>query len=275
MVTTATRILVTVGLSLAVAGPAAAHPGLPHGGTAPSLAAAAGTKVALRGCFLTAVFVPREASVLQPVFHRPLDLSMTFYGPDPLLGVWGMSCERAKVAGRRVGQVITSLVGVPVGLTSPDAVPLANNFGHALIRIDTSSRVLARALRQAGLPGKATPKARYRHSRGAVPSSGRMLVPGKYGVAVSASDLDPTNPHDHVNRFEHRGADRRTGTMSLAITDAIDRFCFPDGGTCKATVRAPRRSAMGRLLGGRTAPVRAGFDHERLPRIDLVLRRGR
>ena len=90
-----------------------------------------------------------------------------------------------------------------------------------------------------------------------------MLVPGKYGVAVSASDLDPTNPHDHVNRFEHRGADRRTGTLSLAITDAVDRFCFPDGGTCKATVRAPRRSAMARLLGGRTAPVRAGFDHER------------
>ena len=276
MATTATRILVTVGLSLAVAGPAAAHPGLPHGDTAPSLAAAGGTKVALRGCFLTAAFVPREASVLRPVFQRPLDLSQTFYGPDPLLSVWGMSCERAKVAGRRVGRVITSLVGVPVGLTSPDAVPLANNFGHALIRIDTSSRVLARALRRAGLPGKTRPKARYRHSRrGVVPFRGRMLVPGRYGVAVSASDLDPTNPHDHVNRFEHRGTDGRRGTMTLAITDAIDRFCFPEGGTCTATVRAPRRSAMARLLGGRSAPVRAGFDHERLPRIDLVLRRGR
>ena len=270
------RVLLTVGLSLAVAESAAAHPGLPHGEAARLLAAAGGTKVTLRDCFLTAVFVPREASVLRPVFQRPLDLSQTFYGPDPLLGVWAMSCEGARVAGTRVGRVTTSLVGVPNDLTSPGAVPLANNFGHALIRIETTSPVLARALRRARLPGRTTPKARFRHSRrGSVPFRGRLLVPGKYGVAVSASDLDPTNPHDHVNRFEHRGADGRTGTLSLAITNAVDRFCFPDGGTCSATIRAPRRSAMARLLGGRSAPVRAGFDHERLPRIALVLRRGR
>ena len=270
------RVLLTVGLSLALAEPAAAHPGLPHGDAARSIAAAGGTKVKLRDCFLTAVFIPREASVLRPVFHRPLDLSQTFYGPDPLLGVWAMSCEGGRVAGRRVGRVTTSMVGVPDGLTSPDAVPFANNFGHALLRIDTTSRVLARALRRAGLPGRTTPKARYRHSRrGSVPFRGRLLVPGRYGVAVSASDLDPTNPHDHVNRFQHRGLDRRTGTLDLAITNAVDRFCFPDSGTCSATVRAPRGSALARLLGGRSAPVRAGFDHERLPRIDLVLRRGR
>ena len=269
-------ILLAIVLSLAVAGSGAAHPGSPHVDGARALAAAGGTKVTLRDCFLTAAFVPREASVLQPVFRRPLDLSQTFYGPDPLLGVWGMSCEGARVAGRRAGRVIASLVGVPVGLTSPEALPFANYFGHALIRIDTSSRLLARALRRAGLPGRAAPKVRYRHSRrGSVPFSGRLLVPGRYGVAVSASDVDPTNPHDHVNRFEHRGADGRTGVMSLAITDALDRYCFPAGGTCSVRVRAPRGTAMARLLGGRSAPVRAGFDHERLPRIDLVLRRAR
>jgi hypothetical protein len=119
------------------------------------------------------------------------------------------------------------------------------------------------------------PKARYRHSRpGTLPSRGRLVVPGGYEIAVSASDLDPTNPHDHANRFEHVGA-RRPGTMSLAVQNAVDRFCFPEGGTCSASVRAARGSALARLLGGRSAPVRAGFDHEKLPRIDLVLRRGR
>ena len=70
-------------LALVAAAPAAAH----HGGVpAGDAAAGPGTKVSLRGCFLTAVFVPREAAALQPFFRRPVDLGMTFYGPDPLLG---------------------------------------------------------------------------------------------------------------------------------------------------------------------------------------------
>jgi hypothetical protein len=256
--------------SLAFAGSAAAH-----GGAHSAMPRSGHGAVKLRGCFLTAVLVPRPASVLQPIFRQPLDLSQTFYGSDPLLGIWGLSCDGATVAGRRVGPTVTSLLGVPVALTSPDAVPLANNFGHALIRVDTNSRVLAAALRRAGLPARMAPKARYRHSPpGLLPSRGRLVVPGGYEIAVSASDLDPTNPHDHANRFKHVGA-RRAGTMSLAVQNAVDRFCFPEAGTCSASVRAARGSALARLLGGRSAPVRAGFDHEKLPRIDLVLRRGR
>jgi hypothetical protein len=163
-----------------------------------------------------------------------------------------------------------------VELTSPNAVPLANNFGHALIGVDTSSRDFAVALRRAGLPGRVAAKARYRHSRaGAVPSRGRIVVPGRYDVAVAARDLDPTNPHDHANRFEHQRAGRAVSSLNLAIENAIDRFCFPESGSCSVTVRAPRGSALARRLGGRSAKARVGFDHERVRRIDLVLRRGR
>ena len=105
----------------------------------------------LRDCFLTAAFVPRPASALRSVFDAPLDLSMTFYGPDPLVGVWGMSCDRARVGGRRAGSLVLSLVGVPVGLTSPEALPLANNFAHRLFRMDTSSARLAAVARRVGL----------------------------------------------------------------------------------------------------------------------------
>ena len=99
------------------------------------------------------------------------------------------------------------------------------------------------------------------------------MVPGGYAVNVRASDLDPTNPHDHANRFEHLGEKRRTGTMSLAIQNALDRFCFPESGACTASVKAERGSLVARLIGGRSAPVRAGFDHAKLPRVTLVLRR--
>jgi len=276
MISPTTRWLLTMlALSLALAGPSAAHGGsaASHSDEPTQAPAPAGGAVELRGCFFTTVFVPRPASVLQPVFERPLDLSQTFYGPDPLLGIWGLDCERAKVAGKRVGRVITSLVGVPVALTSAGALPLANNFAHALVRIDTSSRLLARALRRAGLPGKRARAARYRHSlAGAVPSSGRLAIPGRYEIAVSASDLDPTNPHDHLNSFEHQTDDGRVGALTLSSQDAIDRFCFPASGSCSASVGAPRGSALGRLLGGRSAPVRVGFDHEKLARIELVLR---
>jgi hypothetical protein len=254
-------------VSLAVAASAAAH-----GGHSATQAATAAPDVELRNCFLTTVLVPRPAEVLLPVFERPLDLSQTFYGPDPLLGIWGLDCERARVRHKRVGRLIASLVGVPVALTSAGALPLANNFAHALIRIDTSSRALARALRRAGLPGKRSRAARYRHSPpGVVPSSGQLLVPARYEIAVTASDLDPTNPHDHLNSFEHLDDDGEASTLTFSSQDAFDRFCFPASGNCSASIRAPRGSAIGRLLGGDSAPVRVGFDHEKLAQIDIGL----
>jgi hypothetical protein len=223
---------------------------------------------------MTVVLVPRPADALQPVFERPLDLSQTFYGPDPLLGVWTLECERAVAAGERIGRVIVSLVGVPDGLTSSGALPVANNFAHALIRVDTSSRLLVAELRRSGLPASLSRRARYRHSpAGEVPFRGSLLVPKRYRIAVSATALDPTNPHDHLNRFEHRARDGRTAGLRLSTPDAIDRFCFPESGGCEASARAPRGSAFARLLGGTSAPVRAGFDHERLKRVVLLIDR--
>ncbi|MBN1528545.1 MAG: hypothetical protein JW895_05760 [Thermoleophilaceae bacterium] len=256
-------------LVLATAGTAAAH----HGDAA-AVAAGPGTKVSLRSCFLTAVFVPREAAALQPFLRRPVDLSMTFYGPDPLLGLWGFSCEGARVAGKPVGRVTASLVSVPTGLTSAEALPLANNFASALVRMDTTSRPLARAFRKARLRARVVRKASYRHSpAAAVPWHGRLAVRDGYTIAVRARELDPTNPHDHANRFDHLSAQGRAGTMSLAIQNALDRFCLPEGGSCTASVKAERGSLVARLIGGREAPVRAGFDHSKLPRVTLVLRR--
>lgn len=264
--------------ALAVAAPAAAHGG-PAGDQPHSRAdatAGGGPDVRMRGCFMTVALVPRPASVLRPIFERPLDLSQTFYGPEPLLGIWGLDCEGARVAGRRAGRVVAAFVGVPVGLTAAGAPPLANNFAHAAVRVDTSSPVLVQALRRAGLPGRLTRSARYRHSpRGVVPSTGRLAVPGQYEIAVSATDLDPTNPHDHVNHFEHRRDPGRLARLSLRSKDAVDRFCFPASGGCTASVRAPRGSALRRLLGGRSAPVLVGFDHDKLPHVDLDLRRER
>jgi hypothetical protein len=265
-------------LSAALAGPAAGHGGRPEGhpphgldGVRPSVDA----RVTLRSCFLTAVMMPRPAAVLQPVFRRPLDLSQTFYGMSPLLGVWGFDCEGARVAGRRAGPLRVSLVGVPVGLTNPGAAPLANNFAHALVRADTSSPELARALRRAGLPGRYTGM-RYRHSPPAtVPSQGRLAIPHGYTIAVRATALDPTNPHDHLNRFEHRNRDNSVSSLGFSSQGAVDRFCFPASGGCSATLRVPRGSPLRRLVGRRSAEVLVGFDHERLGLVVMDLSRER
>lgn len=269
----ATRsVAIALVTAVVAAGPAAAHGGALQS-HARDRASAEGSEVRLRGCFMTVALVPRPASVLRPIFERPLDLSETFYGPDPLLGIWGLHCERARVAGRRLRRLIVAFAGVPVGLTGDGAAPLANNFAHAATRIDTSSPVLARVLRRAGLPAHLAPSARHWHSpQGVVPSTGRLAVPGQYGIAVGATALDPTNPHDHVNRFEYRSAGR-VSKLSLTSEDATDRFCFPASGGCTASIRAPRGSPLRRVLGGRSAPVLAGFDHEKLSRIDLDLRR--
>ena len=140
-------LVLALTLALVAAAPAAAHhSGLPAG----PAAAGPGTKVSLRGCFLTAALVPRKAAALQPFFRRPVDLSMTFYGPDPLLGIWAVSCDGARVAGKPAGRVVASLVSVPTGLTSAGALPLANNFASAIVRVDTTSRPFARALGRQG-----------------------------------------------------------------------------------------------------------------------------
>jgi hypothetical protein len=234
--------LVTLLVLLVAAAPASAHGG--HAATV------TGTPVKLRDCFLTAAFAPRPAA--------PLDFGMPVYGSEPLVGVWALGCERSRVAGRAGGRLVLSLVGVPVGLTSPGAVPLANNFAHRLLRFDTTSRRLAVAARRAGLPAHVARSAYYR--------PGRLVVPGQQVVAVRATLPDPTNPHDHANLFERRGAQ-----MSLTIEDAHDRFCLTPGQGCAASMWIARGSALARALGATTAPVRAAFDHDRIDRVDLVL----
>lgn len=247
-------VQLTLALALAFAAPAAAHGGAAHAGLT------GGTPVKLRDCHLTAAFAPRPAFSLE--FGAP------FYGPDPLVGVWAMACDRSRVAGEPAGRLVLSLVGVPVGLTAPGAVPLANNFAHRLLQLDTTSRPLAKAARRAGLPATIVQASRYRHSPpGAVPSRGRLVVPGSHTVAVSASQPDPTNPHDHTNLFEHRGG----AALGLTIEDAFDRFCLSPGEGCSASLQVAGGSALRQLLGGTRAPVRAAFDHDRLPRVDIVL----
>ena len=245
----------TLALTLVFAAPAAAH------GGAAGVGLGGGTAVKLRDCHLTAAFAPRPASVL--------DFGEPFYGLDPLVGVWAMACDGSRVAGETAGRLVLSLVGVPVGLTASGALPLANNFAHRLLQLDTTSRPFARAARRAGLPATIAPTSRYRHSpAGALPSRGRLVVPGSHTVGVGASQPDPTNPHDHANLFEHRGG----GALALTIEDAFDRFCLSPGETCSASLRAARNSSLRRLLGGRSAAVRAAFDHDLLSRVDIVLR---
>ena len=92
-------------------------------------------------------------------------------------------------------------------------------------------------------------------------------MPGSHTLAVGASQLDPTNPHDHANLFEHRGG----AALALTIEDAFDRFCLSPGETCSASLRAARKSRLRRLLGRRSARVLAAFDHDKLARVDIVL----
>jgi hypothetical protein len=257
--------------SLAFAGTANAH-----GGAHSAVAQSAHGAVKLRECWMTVAYVPRPAAGLVRAFPRPPDLSQTFYGPDPLLGVWAVSCARGRVAGRRAGPVVLSLVGVPVALTAPGAPPLANFLAHALIRADTNSRALAAALRRAGLPGRLRAALRYRHSRpGVVPFSGALDVPGGYRLEVTASAPDPTNPHQHSNRFTYRGRNGRMAQLGLVAASAFDRFCFPAAGGCSASVSAPPGSALADLLGGTSVQARVGFDHARLARLDVSLGQAR
>jgi hypothetical protein len=254
-------------MALTIAGSAAAHLGS-HPVPGPRVGS---DDVKLRDCWLTVALVPASAEALESAFGSPLAISQTFYGADPLVGVWGMACDRARVDDRRLDRVILSLVGAPTGLAIDGAAPFANNFAHALLRADTDSRALAKALRGKGLPGRLARQARFRHSSAElVPSAGRLIVPELYRIDVSASALDPTNPHDHVNSFDAVGPGR-TESVGLFTDDAFDRFCFPSAGGCEVFVRAHRRSPLRELLGDGSAVPRVGFDHVKIERINLLL----
>jgi hypothetical protein len=244
---------------LAAAAPAAGH----GGGHVRAAAAGAAPAVSLRDCFMTVGLVPRPADRLRAAIPAPPDLTRTFYGSDPLVSLWGLSCARASVDGVRTGRLVLSLVAVPTGLTDPEAVPLANNFDHRLVRLDTSSRTLGLALRRRGLPAQLAPRARGRR--------GRVVVPGQYELRAAAVQLD--QPHDHRNRFEHRppGGGARPH-LELETEGAVDHFCFPAAGGCSATITTAPRSTTRRVLGGAEPTVKAAFDHRRIARLDLPLR---
>jgi hypothetical protein len=94
-------------------------------------------------------------------------------------------------------------------------------------------------------------------------------VPAQYRLRATVATLD--QPHDHLNRFEHRGRSGRVTVLTLQTTGALDRFCFPAAGGCSASISATPGSIAARLLGGRSAPVSVAFDHRRIARIDLAL----
>ena len=59
--------------------------------------------------------------------------------------------------------------------------------------------------------------------------------------------------------------------LGLATAAAFDRFCFPAGGGCSASLAAPPGSALADALGDTSAEARVGFDHAKLARLDLSL----
>ena len=225
---------------LVAAAPAAAHGGAGVRAAADRPAdARREAAVQLRGCFLNVALVPRPAGALRDAIPSPPDLTRTFYGADPLVSLWGLSCDGARVDGKRIGPVVLSLVAVPTGLTDPRAVPLANNFAHRLVRIDSSARTLALALRRRGLPANLT-----RRARG---GDGRVVVPGQYRLTVRAVVVD--QPHDHANRFERPVRGGRS--VSLGLRDRRRRrpLLLPCGGRLRGLAR--RRAALGRRAAGR------------------------
>jgi hypothetical protein len=248
---------------LVAAAAASAHGGAPVRAAVDRPADARGpAAVQLRGCFLNVALVPRPARALRDAIPSPPDLTRTFYGADPLVSLWGLSCDGARVDGKRIGPVVLSLVAVPTGLTDPRAVPLANNFAHRLVRIDSSARTLALALRRRGLPANL--------ARRAGGGNGRVVVPGQYRLTVRAVVVD--QPHDHANRFERPVRGGRPVSLGLETFGTVDRFCFPGAGGCEASVAAVPRSAVGRLVGGAAPAVRVAFEHRKIARLDLPVR---
>jgi hypothetical protein len=78
-------------ICLAAAVPAAGHGGVPARAATDRAAAA----VRLHHCFMTVALVPRPRDALRAAIPSPPDLTQTFYGPDPLVSLWGLACDRA------------------------------------------------------------------------------------------------------------------------------------------------------------------------------------
>ena len=76
-------------LGFAAAGSAAAHDGshATRSGQQPR------ADVNLRGCWLTVALIPASAEALENAFQEPLVLTQTFYGPDPLVGIWSSTAS--------------------------------------------------------------------------------------------------------------------------------------------------------------------------------------
>ena len=256
---------VSIAAGLAVAGPAAAHGGSHDD---PASKTAGRGAIQLRGCWMTVALVPRPSTVLEAALLAPGTPAVTAYGDDPMVAIWTLACDRARVGHRRAGRTIVSLVGVPVEQPGGEERLLANDFSHAVVRADTQQPIVAAAMRSAGIRVGLSRGMRYRHSRpGSVPSTAAVIVPGQYRLDVSARSLD--QPHDHLNRF--RGAGGRT--IRLTTTGANDRFCVAAAGDCAAQLAVPSRSALARVLGRPAAQPVIGFDHLRLRRVNLGLER--
>ena len=196
--------------------------------------------------------------------RRPIS-RRTFYGADPLVSLWGLSCDGARVDGKRTGPVVLSLVAVPTGLTDPRAVPLANNFAHRLVRIDSE---LADA-RARPAPARRCPP-NWRGARAA--HSGRVVVPGQYDLTRARRRARPAPRPRQPLRAPRRAAAARACARA---SDGRRRrpLLLPRRRRLLGLARAPRRARRSRgCSAALRRPVLAAFDHRRIARLDLPLR---
>lgn len=271
------RSLLACALCLAVAlgvpSPAGAH-GPDAVAPQPATASAkTSSKLKLRNCWMTVMFVPRPEEVLESALPWQVDLSRRFYGlSEALLTSWSLSCDKAKARRKKIGNPIMSLVAAPFGLVDEQGVPLASNFAHAVFAVDTNKRKLSKLLRRGGFPAK-TDKLRYEHSEaGAVPFTASLDVPDKYQLGVEASTLDVV--HNHSDTFEYQPPKGKRARLQLEIRNAVDRFCVVASGDCSAALSSPAGSRLGQVFGGPSAGVVLGLDHALLPKVKLTLTRG-
>ncbi|HSJ17679.1 MAG TPA: hypothetical protein VK920_06270 [Solirubrobacterales bacterium] len=261
-------------LTLGLASTAGAHGVADTGSSSqPSAAAAkAGSKLKLRNCWMTVMFVPRPQEVLESALPWQVDLSRSFYGlSESLLTSWSLSCDKAKAMRKKIGKPIMSFAAAPFGVVDEQGVPLASNFAHAVVAVDTNKRKLSKLLRRGGFPAK-TGKLRYEHSDpGAVPFTASLDVPDKYQLGVEASTLDVV--HNHNDTFEYQPPKGKRARMQLEVRNAVDRFCFVAGGDCTAALSTPGGSPLGEAFGGPSAGVFLGLDHALLPKVKLILTR--
>jgi hypothetical protein len=185
-------------------------------------------------------------------------LATTTVGAERRLGKRGRTTARASTP-NKARRLIPKLTHTPSGRATPRRITIS---ARSLNPWSVSPARRMTAMISSG------PRRIGRVSSGWLPVHPRFRIAFSGGDPfVGASYLDPTN----LNSFEHQSDDGQVVTLRFSSQDAIDRFCFPVAGTCSASIQAPRGSAIGRLLGGRSAPVRVGFAHDRLARIDVDL----